>query len=50
VPESLRAQTYAIRLVNAFTINKVLRGVKKSKIKFYRRDTYFLLEYTIPGL
>jgi hypothetical protein len=31
-------------------MNKAPGGVKKGNIKAYRRDTYFLPEYTIPGL
>ena len=37
-------------ILNTFSINKTLGGVKKGNIKPYRRDTYFLLEYIIPGL
>ena len=36
--------------LNAFGINKAPGGVEKGNIKAYRRDTYFLPEYTISGL
>jgi hypothetical protein len=42
--------SYSKGILNAFSINKVLGGVKKGNIKPYRRDIYFLPEYIIPGL
>ena len=48
--QSLAHASYSEGALNAFNINKSPSGVNKGKIKAYRRDIYFPLEYIIPEL
>jgi hypothetical protein len=48
--QSFAHALYSEDALNVFSINKALGGVEKGNIKAYEKDTYFLLEYTIPGL
>jgi hypothetical protein len=41
---------YSESVLNAFSINKGSGRIEKGNIKAYRRDIYFLPEYTIPEL
>ena len=48
--QSSAYNSYNKGALNAFNINKSPSRIKKGKIKAYKRDIYFLLEYAFPEL